>query len=559
MRRFHLALFAVLVGLGSTSAVAANQATVSGQVSDSSGIPQIGAVVQLLRPDMSVIATVYTSSRGRFSFASVLPGKYAVKAMGTSFLPSLREDVRVHSSTVVNLTLNTLYEVMQWLPAEPRDRTSRNDDWAWTLRSAANRPLLRWLEDGPLLVVSDKSGNHRRLKARLMATGQAGTFGENGERITFETENTPSNSRELLARVDFAPGSDAGMESMLGFRQELGYAGSVQSVAAVAIHPEIEGAGVEGISEAGFQTSEMIRLGDEFEAEVGAEQVAAGFGRRSPNTVIAALPFASAAWRNGDATVRYRMTTIVPAIRSEEAGQAASILPAVSVRDGNLVLQTGMHQEIGWERNTSDSQIAVLFYADRMDNPILEAMTSGAGPQIAADALVDRTSGILRSAGPGFSTAGFLATAEHVLPGDNRVRLSFGNGDALVMPASRRPMPFGSVLASARPRRAAMYSISLSGTLEGTGTRWHASYRWQPDDTVTPVASFAKNASEPFFNVHLRQPVTRRREGSRSLDVMVDVHNLLAEGYRPYILSDGSLLMFAQDQRSFSGGVAFTF
>jgi hypothetical protein len=104
-----------------------------------------------------------------------------------------------------------------------------------------------------------------------------------------------------------------------------------------------------------------------------------------------------------------------------------------------------------------------------------------------------------------------------------------------------------------------MYSISLSGTLEGTGTRWHASYRWQPDETVTPVAAFASDAAEPFFNLHLRQPVNCRREGSRSLDVMLDLHNLLAQGFRPFVLTDGSLLMFAQDQRSVSGGLAFTF
>jgi hypothetical protein len=120
-------------------------------------------------------------------------------------------------------------------------------------------------------------------------------------------------------------------------------------------------------------------------------------------------------------------------------------------------------------------------------------------------------------------------------------------------------MPLSALLASARPRRAAMYSISLSGTLEGSGTRWHASYRWQPEETVTQVAPFAANAGEPFFNIHLRQPVSNRREGARSFDVMLDVHNLLAQGYRPYILSDGSVLMFAQDQRSFSGGLAFTF
>ena len=352
MRRLHLALFAVLIGLGSSPAFAAGPGSVSGSVRDSSGTPQIGAAVQLLRPDMSVVATVYTSSKGQFSFASVFPGKYAVKAMGTAFLPSLRENVRVRSSTVVNLTLNTLYEVMQWLPAEPRLGNAPRDDWEWTLRSAANRPLLRWLEDGPLVMVSDKNGAAPKLKARLLATGREGTFGENGERITAELENTPSDSRELLARVDFAPGSDGGLESMLGFRQELGFAGSVQSVAAVAIHPEIDGAGAEGLDEAGLKSWETIHLGDEFEAEVGAEQVVARFGQRSPNTILAALPYASAAWRDGNSAVRYGMTTIVPGMRSEDDSAASPWLPALSVRKGELTLERGLHQEIGWERNT---------------------------------------------------------------------------------------------------------------------------------------------------------------------------------------------------------------
>jgi len=561
MRRLHLALFAALIAVGCAPSFAASELTISGLVSDSAGVPQIGAVVELLRPDMSVIATAYTTSKGRFSFGSVLPGKYAVKAMGTSFLPSLRENVRVRTSTVVNLTLNTLYEVMQWLPAEPRDGTSKQDDWKWTLRSAANRPLLRWLEDGPLVVVSEKAGAHPRLKARLMATGTEGTFGENGERITAETQTTPSNSRELLARVDFEPGTTGGIESMLGFSQELGYSGAVQSVAAIAIHPEIEGAGGEGLDEAAFRTSQTIRMGDEFEAEAGAEQVVARGGQQSPNTVIAALPFVSAGWRQGDSTVRYGMTTIVPALQSDYADRATAVLPALSARNGNLALEHGLHQEIGWQRTTDSSGLAVLFYADQLENPILEAMahiaTDSAG--ISTNALFDRSSGVLRAAGPGFSTTGFLATAEHRLPGDNRVRVSFGNGSALVMPASRRPMPFAAVLASARPRRAAMYSISLSGTLEGTGTRWYASYRWQPEDTVSPVARFSTDAAQPFFNLHLRQPVNGRREAGHSLDVLLDVHNLLAQGFRPFVLTDGSLLMFAQDQRSVSGGLAFTF
>jgi hypothetical protein len=40
---------------------------------------------------------------------------------------------------------------------------------------------------------------------------------------------------------------------------------------------------------------------------------------------------------------------------------------------------------------------------------------------------------------------------------------------------------------------------------------------------------------------------------------LLDVNNLLAEGYRPYIISDGSLLIFAQEQRAIRAGLAFTF
>ena len=260
MRRVHFVLFAALIAMGSVPAHGAALGSVSGEVRDSAGTPQIGAVVQFLRPDLSVIASVYTNERGRFVIASVFPGRYALKAMGTSFLPSLRENVRVRRGTIVNLTLNSLYEAMQWLPSEPRAANAPKDDWAWTLRSAANRPLLRWLEDGPLVVVTEGPRAAPKLKARLMATGQEGTFGESGERFSAAVEDTPTNSRELLARVDFAPNTDAGMESMLGFRQELGFAGSVQSVAAVAIHPEIDDPGSDGSG--GLDEAAVRSLGD---------------------------------------------------------------------------------------------------------------------------------------------------------------------------------------------------------------------------------------------------------------------------------------------------------
>ncbi|HEY1766804.1 MAG TPA: carboxypeptidase-like regulatory domain-containing protein [Terracidiphilus sp.] len=565
MRSTHLAGFAILIALGVAPAFGAAAASVSGVVRDSGGVPQIGAEVQLLRPDFTVVASVYTNGKGQFVIASLLPGRYALKAMGTAFLPSLRENVRIRRTAVVNLTLNTLYEVMQWLPAQPRSGDAQRDDWAWTLRSAANRPLLRWLQDGPLIVVTDGPGAAPKLKARLMATGQAGTFGESGERFTTSVEDTPDSSRELLARVDFAPDSDGAMESMLGFRQDLGFAGSVQSVAAMAIHPEVaDGAGDQGVDEAAIRTAETMRIGAAIEAEAGSTEVLAHLGGPSANATMAGLPFANVEWSRGYTSIHYRMATMIPDPAAEDRGEAAGWLPELAERNGDLVIERGMHQEIGFERRTDRSSLAVLVYSDRVRDPILEAMTrlaagDSAQAPIAASALLDPSSGLLRATGPAFGTTGMEAVVEHRLRGNSYIRASCANGDALVMPALAAPEGFMQVLAAAHPRRTQAYSISLSGTLDGTGTRWRASYRWQADDTVTAVAPYALNAAEPYLSIHFRQPIHLTRDGSGGVEALLDVRNLLAEGYRPYILSDGSLLIFGQAQRGIRGGLAFTF
>jgi hypothetical protein len=546
-------------------------------VRDSAGAPQIGAQVQLLRSDLTVIASVYTDASGHYLIPSILPGRYAVKATGAWFLPALRENLRIRSAIVVNLTLSTLYEVMQWLPSEPRASSASsapNDDWAWTLRSPANRPLLRWLEDGPLVVVSDSSGKHRRLKARLMASGQQGAFGESGERISVEVEDTPSESRELLAHVDFAPGTDARLESMLGFRQDLGMAGSVQSVAAVALHPELDVAGTVGLEQVSVRTWETIHFGDEVEAEVGSEEALTRLDTPSPLTQTAILPFASVGWHGGNSALGYRFSTFQPGASGPSASgpsasgsektAAESWLPTLSARNGALLVEHGSHQELGWERRTDRSSIAVLVYGDKLDNPAVEAMSHlSAGDPAAAIVLLDSNSGLLHAAGPDFSTVGDAASFEHSLPGGNHLRLGYADGDAVVLSG----LPAGSpptatllhVLAGLHPRRTQSYTISLSGTLDGTGTRWQASYRWQPADTVTPVAPFALDAAAPYLNLHLRQPIHLRPGSPLSFEMLLDLRNLLAEGYRPYLLSDGSLVIFAQEQRGFSAGLAFNF
>jgi hypothetical protein len=50
-----------------------------------------------------------------------------------------------------------------------------------------------------------------------------------------------------------------------------------------------------------------------------------------------------------------------------------------------------------------------------------------------------------------------------------------------------------------------------------------------------------------------------RRDGETGFEALLDLRNLLAQGYQPYLLGDGSVVVLSQDQRGVSGGLAFTF
>jgi hypothetical protein len=166
---------------------------------------------------------------------------------------------------------------------------------------------------------------------------------------------------------------------------------------------------------------------------------------------------------------------------------------------------------------------------------------------------------MMRAAGENFSSAGVEASVERHLVGSSRVRVSYASGNALAAPAQPQGTALPQLIAAVRPRRVQSYSISLSGTLDGSGTKWQASYRWQPDDTVTAAAPYAVDVIAPYLNLHLRQSLHQSRDGVGNVEALLEVSNLLAQGYRPYVLNDGSVLFFAEEQRGIRGGLAFTF
>jgi len=139
----------------------------------------MGAVVEIAGSAARAL-TVFTDGAGFYSATGLLPGLYTVKVSAPSFLPALRERVGLHpgSNVHVNVTLNTLLNALR---VGPLRGTTDDDDWKWTLRSVANRPVLRILDDP---AAPEQQGHDIKASLSFLAGSAAGGYGSGSDMST---------------------------------------------------------------------------------------------------------------------------------------------------------------------------------------------------------------------------------------------------------------------------------------------------------------------------------------------------------------------------------------
>ena len=104
-------------------------------------------------------------------------------------------------------------------------------------------------------------------------------------------------------------------------------------------------------------------------------------------------------------------------------------------------------------------------------------------------------------------------------------------------------------------------TAKVTGSVPGSHTKWIASYRWMNGAALTSVDMFNQSPgqADPYLNVFVRQPLPFGRLIPGKMEAVVDIRNLLAQGYIPVVTNDGSTVYLVQSARSVRGGVAFTF
>jgi hypothetical protein len=547
-----------VAGLLSASA-APFPATVSGVVRDARGTPQMGAMVELMAANATVVARAYTNMRGAFSFDHIFPGTYQIKATGDSFLPTLREDLKLssRSKVVVNLTLSTLFEAIQWLPAQPKSPDEPSDDWKWTLRSSSNRPLLRLLQDGPLVVLSgDDHGSGPQLAARVEVTSPSRAFGQGGPHHAFAVERSSAVGGHLILRANLSPQPEQSSEYMAGYQLALGPERQIRNVVSVQQMNAVEGAGGQGVYALRLRSAEAVNLGPNASMELGNEVQSV----HGASETTSSLPFVNASWHDEGISVAYRAATSPEMQNAANVADSATLAPMFSEEGGRVRIQHGLHQELRFEDNTSSRRAMVAFYQDEIQSPVI-----GGGGWVSqqdltrGNILYDPVSQGFRVTGPGYTTGGISAVVAQKVAGSTWATLSYANGKALAFEVPESEVSVAEAVHRLAQRRTEAVTASLDGRIVRTGTTWRTSYRWQPMDTVTPVAMYDSFGQGAYLNLLVRQHIHCGHLLPNGTEALVDVRNLLAEGYRPFLTRDGSTLYFAQSERSIQGGLSFSF
>ncbi|MGA1981643.1 MAG: carboxypeptidase-like regulatory domain-containing protein [Acidobacteriaceae bacterium] len=567
--RVDFAVGALMLALASGASAAPPSAVVSGVVRDTHGVAQMGVVVQVLAAHSATVATAFTDMYGRYRIANLVPGSYQVRATAALFMPATRGNLQLRTGmrATVNLTLAMLSDPTAWLPVERRKPGEPEDDWTWTLRSAANRPILRMLGDGEIVSVSaqEEGPKSAPVKVRVSAMGGDGGFGEGGLRNVVALDRAAMGGSDLVVRGSVAAGSGDGRgqatELDAGYQSAAPFMGASRLVMSFASHPELLGAG----NAAGEQVMRMasarkIQLGDAVDVEAGATVYAIHTG----GTALTTQPFLKVTVHPGEVwAVRYRLATSRDLQGFDGLDSIASDLPVAAMSGGRLCTEGGNHQSIGISRNAGRGLVEVALYHDAIERPAL----GGTGAMSAADLLagagssgivVDTATDSFRFLGAGYTASGMSVTVSEPLTQSLWATLEYANGEALAMSGgSAEQLP--GVAAGLHAEAAGAASAELKGQVLRTGTRLRASYHWQPHHLVTAVDAYDASGDQGYLSFYVRQAL---RWGDRlppGLEATVDVTNLLAEGYQPFLSADGRTLFLAQSARTVRGGLSFTF
>ena len=559
---WRLGWLVILLALALPASAAGKPGNITGVVRNTAGVPQMGAAVEVFSSATQAVR-VFTDGRGFYSAGGLLPGTYQVRVTAPSFLPSLRENValKAGASVLVNVTLSTLFEAVQLLPQ--RQGNADDDGWKWTLRSAANRPILRVMGNGPVMV-SRTNSEHPAMKGAVafVAGSDAEGFGSASEVSTqFNLEKSLFDAGMLSVKGNV--GSGAGPQNGViraAYAQKLGdgshpeLALTLRRFANPDLNPRMP-----ALQAMSLRLSDSITLADFVDLQFGTEYQTVQFLSRAS----ALKPYGSvAAHLSPDTVVEYRYASAEPnmaASRGFDAslGDVLESGPRVSMTDRGAVLERARHQEVAVSHRHRHTSLQVAGYSDSVRNTALTGAGDLDGPF--AGLLPDFYSETFTYNAGQLRTDGVRVVVEQKFAPELTATVNYSWGGVLDL--ATNGVTLDQVHSAIHQEWRHSIGVKLAGDLPRTHTRWATSYRAANQKSLTPVDMFdcSPGQMDPYWNVFIRQPIPGTGFLPAKMEALVDLRNLLAQGYVPVVGRDGRTLYLVQSARAVRGGLAFVF
>ena len=569
--RYGFVLGGLLLWQAPEMRAAAWAATVSGVVRDAQGVAQMGVLVEALSADSNRVGTALTDMAGRYRITNLAAGKYRLRASATLFMPVTRSNLRLTSGmrATVNLTLSMLPDGVAMLSAQRRKPDEPNDDWTWTLRSEANRPILRLLGDGSVVLVSSgarEASHSAPIKARASMRSGDGGFGEGGVHSVIALDRAGNDGSDVALRTEIATAGMAygiapASEVDAGYERSGVLGGGSRMVVSVASHPEMmSSGGVKGMQAMRMASAEKMQLGDAVEVEAGGTVYAI----HTTGTALTTQPFLSVTVHPGEVwAVRYKLATAREMQGFDGLDSISTELPVAAVCGVRLCTESGNHQEIALSRKAGGGVVEAAVYRDT----VAHSAVAGGGAMSAEEqaevggsgsVVVDTATGSFRFLGPGTTTNGVSITLSEPLTRNLWAALEYESGAALAE-QNASAQGLAQVAAGLHAEAAQAATVAVKGRVLCMGTKLRAAYRWQPGHLVTAVGPYEANSNQSYLSFYVGQELRWGDLLPPGLEATIDVTNLLAEGYQPILSADGRTLFLAQSPRTIQGGLSFRF
>ena len=557
----------------------------AGTVRDAVGKPQMGAIVALYDSRDQLLDRALTTEVGSFSFGGLIPNLYSVRVTLSSFLPAMRDGIKVQAGIrrVLDVNLSTIFSSIQFGPIDSATSGLMSDDWKWATRAGfGTRSILRLLPVHGSTSASSHSPAFTDSRGLVRLSG-----GDSSSSDAF------SNDSDVGTGFVFAT-SLYGANQLL-FSGNLGYvsAGGLPSAAfraaysrpflggnpviavtvrQVSVPEHINGTegSVPHFRTSAISLSDKAKITDSLDLDYGFEFDSISYIERTNYF----SPYAKLTYYLGDRDgakldLIYTSGNARPDLGASPSASSNDLehdisalgrVPRVSLFDGRTKVQRGEDYELGISRRVGSREYRIAAYREAVTNAALTMSTSGSGI-FAGDVLPDLVSNTSFFNAGDYHTIGYTASVTQDLGERYKLTVDYGSVGVLVPET-------GAVASSADDLRSKIHAehrqavtTQIAGVIKQTGTRFTAAYQFSDYRSATSGHLYSTQPThpEPGMNVYLRQPIPSVPGLPGRMELTADMRNMLAQGYLPVNLPDGSRVLLMGTPRSVRGGLNFTF